>query len=196
MWTQCSHIFINIYYLWRCEWVEADTYWQSISNAWSRLPITEINWSIMPQGMPANSCSALWHTSAFSLSLQWRQWHRVTTASSNGDGVRQMREEEPKLNINILQVQTFEMYSIRIFGERKWEMERHGGDEKRLSASGMDAWWVNDSLYPSHVFCFVGSTNASINVNVATSRAALLERPPPIGTFVTMTASNAGTGSP
>jgi hypothetical protein len=29
-------------------------------------PMTEMNWSMMPHGTPANSCSAFWHRSAFS----------------------------------------------------------------------------------------------------------------------------------
>lgn len=45
------------------------TYWQSIRSACFCFPITEINWSIMPQGIPANSCSAFWHISALSVNL-------------------------------------------------------------------------------------------------------------------------------
>lgn len=40
------------------------------------------------------------------------------------------------------------------------------------------------------------SVNARTNVRVATSSAALLDKPPPIGTFVTITASNPGIGLP
>lgn len=46
------------------------TYWQSMSSAWLRWPITEISWSIMPHGIPANSCSAFWHSNACSRWLQ------------------------------------------------------------------------------------------------------------------------------
>ena len=41
-----------------------------------------------------------------------------------------------------------------------------------------------------------GATRASKNVTVATSRAALLDRPPPIGTFVIMTALKLGISLP
>lgn len=37
---------------------------QSISSAWPSLPITDMNWSMIPQGMLANVCSAFWHSSA------------------------------------------------------------------------------------------------------------------------------------
>lgn len=37
---------------------------QSMSSAWPSLPITEMNWSMIPQGIPANVCSAFWHASA------------------------------------------------------------------------------------------------------------------------------------
>lgn len=42
----------------------------------------------------------------------------------------------------------------------------------------------------------VVAINFSINVIVATSSAALLDNPPPIGTLVTITALNPGTGFP
>lgn len=37
---------------------------QSMSSAWPSLPITDMNWSMIPQGMLANVCSAFWHSSA------------------------------------------------------------------------------------------------------------------------------------
>ena len=42
---------------------------QSMSRALSFWPMVDINWSIIPHGMPGNSCSAFWHCSAFSLRL-------------------------------------------------------------------------------------------------------------------------------
>ena len=39
---------------------------QSSSMRWSARPITDANWSMMPHGTPANSCSAFWQSSAFS----------------------------------------------------------------------------------------------------------------------------------
>ena len=35
-----------------------DCDWQSMSNRWPARPITTANWSIIPQGVPAKSCSA------------------------------------------------------------------------------------------------------------------------------------------
>lgn len=37
---------------------------QSMSSAWPSLPITDMSWSMIPQGMLANVCSPFWHTSA------------------------------------------------------------------------------------------------------------------------------------
>jgi hypothetical protein len=41
--------------------------------------MTEINWSMMPQGIPANSCSAFWQSSAF---LTGSIWLPVAVSSS------------------------------------------------------------------------------------------------------------------
>lgn len=38
---------------------------QSMSRRWSFLPMQEMNWSMMPQGVWANSISARWQRSAF-----------------------------------------------------------------------------------------------------------------------------------
>jgi len=43
---------------------------QSISNAVPACPITEMNWSMMPQGILANSCSAFWQRRALSFFLE------------------------------------------------------------------------------------------------------------------------------
>lgn len=45
-------------------------YLQSIRRQLSFLPITDMNWSIMPQGMPAKSCSAFWQARALSVGLK------------------------------------------------------------------------------------------------------------------------------
>ena len=42
---------------------------QSISNACPCLPITDMNWSIIPQGIPGNLCSASWQARAFVFKL-------------------------------------------------------------------------------------------------------------------------------
>lgn len=47
----------------------------------------------------------------------------------------------------------------------------------------------------SYLECFCDVTNSK-NFSVATSRAALDDNPPPIGTFVLITASKPGTGKP
>ena len=47
----------------------ASRLWQSIRRALAGRPITDTNWSMMPQGMPAWLCSAAWQARAFSLSL-------------------------------------------------------------------------------------------------------------------------------
>lgn len=52
--------------------------------------------------------------------------------------------------------------------------------------------WKNINLTYVNIAPVLSSTSAWINVNVATSRAALLDKPPPIGTFVMITASNPG----
>lgn len=52
-------------------------------------------------------------------------------------------------------------------------------------------------MVPSVVFLLSpASVSARMNVSVATSRAALLDKPPPMGTFVIITASNPGNGLP
>ena len=43
---------------------------QSIMTAAPDSPMTEMNWSMMPQGIPANSCSAFWQASAFSFEVE------------------------------------------------------------------------------------------------------------------------------
>ena len=40
--------------------------WQSMRMSRLGLPKAEANWSMMPQGTSAKSCSAFWHSSAFS----------------------------------------------------------------------------------------------------------------------------------
>ena len=34
--------------------------------AWPSFPMTEMNWSMIPQGIPANWCSAFWQANALS----------------------------------------------------------------------------------------------------------------------------------
>lgn len=65
------------------------TYWQSISSACLRWPITDINWSMMPQGMPANSCSARWHTRALSFNL------KMSTKKMENDDIRICQRKYP-----------------------------------------------------------------------------------------------------
>lgn len=46
-------------------WIGKSTYLQSMSKAWPSLPITDTNWSMMPQGTAAWVCSACWQATAF-----------------------------------------------------------------------------------------------------------------------------------
>lgn len=58
---------------------------QSMSSAWPSLPITDMNWSMIPQGIPANVCSAFWHASALatkSPSSVPQQTHRLAAPGS------------------------------------------------------------------------------------------------------------------
>ena len=52
---------------------------QSRSSNWFSFASTEVNWSMMPQGTPANSCSARWQSNAF----RTGSIARPRTASSN-----------------------------------------------------------------------------------------------------------------
>lgn len=52
------------------------------------------------------------------------------------------------------------------------------------------------SLSYSNLGSLFASVNASMNVIVATSNAALLDKPPPMGTFVIITASKPGIEPP
>lgn len=51
------------------EWSQQLTHLQSIRRALPFLPMVEMNWSMIPHGMLAKSCSAFWHTKAFSFRL-------------------------------------------------------------------------------------------------------------------------------
>lgn len=63
-------------------------YLQSISRAWPFLPINEMNWSMIPHGILAKSCSAFWQAKAFlvrdtgPLGLSWSKKVYVATSSA------------------------------------------------------------------------------------------------------------------
>ena len=46
-----------------------EPYLQSIMTAAPASPMTEMNWSMMPHGILAKSCSAFWQASAFSFEV-------------------------------------------------------------------------------------------------------------------------------
>lgn len=59
-------------------------YLQSIRSACPSSAINAINWSMIPHGIPANSCSAFWQTKAFCFKLKVWKWMRSMCSLSLG----------------------------------------------------------------------------------------------------------------
>ncbi len=74
--------------------------------------MTEMNWSMMPQGMPANSCSAFWQSSAFSTGSSFLP---VTASSSGGGG------------------------DFQRGAAGKAAAQRHGGMQQHVETAGVEA---------------------------------------------------------